>query len=153
QELLRVEIENAVRIHMRSDVPVGVLLSGGLDSSIVLGLMARHAAEPVRAFNIRFPGESEFDESTFARMAAERFGAKLFCIDIDPSQLGSDIEDAVAHLDEPLGDPAAVPFFGISREARRHVKVVLSGEGADELFSGYGYYRRVATPQNRLLRR
>jgi asparagine synthase (glutamine-hydrolysing) len=153
QELLNDLIEDSVRVQMRADVPVGALLSGGLDSSIILGLMARHATGPVCAFNVRFPGERAFDESAFARMAAERFGARLYSIDVDAGALARDIDDAIVHLNEPVGDPAIVPSFSIAREARRHVKVVLTGEGADEIFSGYGYYRRVATTRGRAMRR
>ncbi|HKW13465.1 MAG TPA: asparagine synthase (glutamine-hydrolyzing) [Candidatus Krumholzibacteria bacterium] len=149
---LGVLLDDATRINMIADVGVGVFLSGGLDSSIVLGLMTRHCERPVDAFTIGF-GEAGFDESRFARMAADRFGATLHHTEFTAHQFGASAMDVIASLSEPVGDAACIPLFELARAARRHVKVVLTGEGADELFSGYGYYRRIATPANRAVTR
>ncbi|HEX5132232.1 MAG TPA: asparagine synthase (glutamine-hydrolyzing), partial [Candidatus Krumholzibacteria bacterium] len=144
--------EDAVVKHMRADVPVGVLLSGGLDSSIVLGLMAAHSDGPIPAFTVGVTGTG-FDETPFARLAATRFGATLHPLACTPASFAAAAHDVIAQLTEPVGDPACVPLSLVSRLAREHVKVVLSGEGADELFSGYGYYRRLASARARLLNR
>ncbi len=141
--------DDAVRKHMRADVDVGVLLSGGLDSSVVLGLMADLSERPIAAFTVGVAGS--FDETPFARMAAARFGATLHHTELTPAAFASTARDAIRHLTEPVGDPACVPLFQVARLARQHVKVVLTGEGADELFSGYGYYRRLASPRARAL--
>jgi asparagine synthase (glutamine-hydrolysing) len=151
--LLRTLVDDAVCKRMRADVEVGVFLSGGIDSSVVLGLMTRHTQKTVEAFTVGFKEEGGFDESPYARMAAERFGARLHPIDFDAARFGGDLRNIVGQLDEPIGDAACIPMFYLSREARRHVKVVLTGEGADELFAGYGYYRRLATPMARVMER
>jgi asparagine synthase (glutamine-hydrolysing) len=143
-------LDDATRAHMIADVEVGVFLSGGMDSSMVLGLMARHSPRPVNAFTIGF-GESACDETPFARIAADRFGATLHHTEFSAAHFSESALDAVASLNEPIGDAACIPLFVLARAARRHLKVVLTGEGADELFSGYGYYRRIASPVDRAL--
>jgi asparagine synthase (glutamine-hydrolysing) len=143
--------DDAVRKHMRADVDVGVLLSGGLDSSVVLGLMADLSERPIAAFTVGVAGS--FDETPFARLATARFGATLHHTELTPAAFASTARDAIEHLTEPIGDPACVPLFQVARLARQHVKVVLTGEGADELFSGYGYYRRLASTRARTLQK
>ncbi|UCH84544.1 MAG: asparagine synthase (glutamine-hydrolyzing) [Candidatus Latescibacterota bacterium] len=149
-EELRELLTDAVRSHLVSDVEVGLFLSGGVDSSTALGLMSKYAEQPVSAFSIGFEERAGFDETHFVRIAAERFGAKLYHTYFTPSHVFDLAQDVVAHIDEPLGDPACLPTFLLASEARRHVKVVLSGEGADELFAGYGYYQRVGSVSHRL---
>jgi len=136
-------LADAVRCHMVSDVEVGLFLSGGLDSSGILALMAKHGKGPVKAFSIGFEDAKVYDESPYARHAAERFGAELHHTVFTAEHVLELAAQLVTHIEEPLGDAACLPTFLLSREASRQVKVVLSGEGADELFAGYGYYRDV----------
>jgi asparagine synthase (glutamine-hydrolysing) len=145
---LRDLLRDAVRIHLVSDVEVGVFLSGGIDSSTALGLMSEFADHPVKAFSIGFGERAGFDETSFARMAADRFGAELYHTHFTASYVLELVRDVVRHIDEPIGDPACLPTYLLARDARKHVKVVLSGEGADELFAGYGYYKRLGSAWN-----
>jgi asparagine synthase (glutamine-hydrolysing) len=138
-------LDDAVRTHMVSDVEVGIFLSGGVDSTIALGLMSRHADRPVRAFSIGFGGHI-FDESEFAREAARRFGAEFHHTEFTAAHVEELALDVIAGLEEPLGDPACIPTFYLAREAAKDLKVVLSGEGADELFAGYNYHRHFHSP-------
>jgi len=151
EERLREVLHAAVKRRMRADVSVGVFLSGGLDSSIVAGIMAQQAGAPVHAFTVGFGTHAGFDETPFARNAARRFGATLHHAECTPEQFARQAMGAAACLNEPVGDPACVPLLALSEVAAQHVTVVLSGEGADELFSGYGYYRRIGTRRARLL--
>ncbi len=146
---LRDLFEDAVRCHMISDVEVGVFLSGGLDSSLVLSYMSEMSSHKVKAFSISVKHDNVYDESRYARMAAERFGADLIEIPFRPEDAVDAATRYIGHLDEPLADPAQLPTFILSELAHRHVKVVLSGEGADELFAGYDYYDRYATMSGR----
>ncbi len=151
-EALCTMTDDAVCRHMRADVEVGVLLSGGLDSSIVLGLMAAYSERPVAAFTVGIAGAA-FDETEYARLAASRFGARLHHTEMTAASFATAARTVVEELTEPVGDPACVPLHHVADLARRHVKVVLSGEGADELFSGYGYYRHLASRRERVLQR
>ncbi|MEJ2721902.1 MAG: asparagine synthase (glutamine-hydrolyzing) [bacterium] len=143
-------LRDAVRVHLVSDVEVGIFLSGGIDSSAVLGLMSGFTDQPVKAFSIGFEDRAGLDETPFARLAADRFGAELHHTHFTASHVLELARDVVEHMDEPNGDPACLPTFMLARNARKHVKVVLSGEGADELFAGYGYYKRVGSPVDRV---
>jgi asparagine synthase (glutamine-hydrolysing) len=132
------QLESAVRSHLVSDVPVGAFLSGGVDSSMVVGIMAREAGVPVKTFSVGF-GEKDFDEAPYARRVAQWFGTEHHEVIATPQDL--DILDQVlAACDEPFADDSAIPTFLVSRLARRHVKVVLSGDGGDEIFAGYDRY-------------
>jgi asparagine synthase (glutamine-hydrolysing) len=137
-EHLERRLAEAVRIRLISDVPLGALLSGGVDSSIVVALMARASSAPVKTFSIGFRAE-KYDESEHARMVAEQFGTEHHELIVDP-----DIEDTLSHLtgmlEEPFGDSSMVPTYHVCRMARQHVTVVLSGDGGDELFAGYDRY-------------
>ncbi len=136
---LRGRLEQAVAAHMVSDVPVGAFLSGGLDSSLVVALMSRQSSRPVQTHSIGFR-EKSYDELPWARQVAEHCGTEHHETVVEP-----DIEDIIGGLveafDEPFGDSSAVAAWVVAREAARHCKVVLSGDGGDEIFGGYVIYQ------------
>ncbi|MFN2453436.1 MAG: asparagine synthase (glutamine-hydrolyzing) [Pyrinomonadaceae bacterium] len=139
-ERVRELLFDSVRMRLASDVPLGVLLSGGIDSSTVAALAVRAAGETVKTFSISF-AESSFDESTYARSVAKFLGT-----DHHEERLGGNlaaglVSDIGAWMDEPLSDPSLVPTYLLSRFTRRHVTVALGGDGGDELFAGYPTYR------------
>lgn len=134
---LRERLDESVRLHMRSDVPVGAFLSGGVDSSAVVSAIVR-LGYPLKTFSIAFD-EPEFDEGPYARAVAKAFGTEHHELRVTPEALDV-IEDLVWHLDEPFGDSSAIPTYLVSRLAAGHVKVVLTGDGGDELFGGYDKY-------------
>lgn len=142
-------LEASVRRRLMADVPVGAFLSGGLDSSAVVGFAARHHEGPLKTFSVGFPG-AEQDESDEARFVADHFGTDHHRFDVDLSSMDA-FGDLVRHYGEPLADPAALPTMLLSRYAREEVKVVLTGEGADELFAGYHRHRLV--PRHRRVAR
>jgi asparagine synthase (glutamine-hydrolysing) len=131
-------LRDAVRSHLMSEVPLGAFLSGGVDSSVVVGLMAEASTRPVRTFSIGFddPG---YDELGHARLVARHFATDHHEFVVKPDALAI-IDDLIAHFDEPFGDSSAIPTWYVSEIARRHVTVVLSGDGGDELFGGYERY-------------
>lgn len=132
-------LDDAVRLRLRSDVPFGAFLSGGVDSSTIVGLMAKHMEEPVKTFCIGFD-DPRYDESAFAQEAAERFGTQHVMEKVDPDML--DLWPmATFHCDQPHGDVSFLPTYRVSALAARHVKVVLTGDGGDELFAGYDKYK------------
>lgn len=131
-------LDDAVRIRMRSDVPFGAFLSGGVDSSTVVGLMARHASEPLRTYCIGF-ADPRFDESSFALEAARRFGSRHTSEVVEADMLGQ-WPRVLHHCDQPHGDASFMPTLRVSELAARDVKVVLTGDGGDELFAGYDKY-------------
>ncbi len=137
---LRALLDDAVRAWTVSDVPVGAFLSGGVDSSIVTALMCRAADGGVRTFSIGFD-DPAYDELRYARQTAARYGTEHHEVVLGASALAS-LPQVVWFLDEPLADDSAVPTFTVSRLARAHVKVVLSGDGGDELFGGYAWTYR-----------
>ncbi len=137
-ETLRDVLADAVRCHLLSDVPLGAFLSGGVDSSLVVGLMARASSRPVRTFSIGFD-EPEFDELEHARLVARHFGTDHHEFVVRPDALAI-LDDLISHFDEPFGDSSAIPTWYVSQVARKHVTVVLSGDGGDELFGGYDRY-------------
>jgi asparagine synthase (glutamine-hydrolysing) len=137
-ERLRELLEESVRMHLMSDVPLGAFLSGGLDSSSVVATMARLIDTPVQTFSIGF-SEPAFDERRFARLVAGELGTQHRELVVEPDALGL-MEDLTWHLDEPLGDASAIPTYLVSKLASEHVKVVLSGDGGDEIFGGYDKY-------------
>jgi asparagine synthase (glutamine-hydrolysing) len=133
-------MEQAVRSRLVADVPVGVFLSGGLDSSLITAIAAR--AQPgIMTFSMGFDSAAH-DEAEHAQRVADYCGTRHRRFRFDADNFETLLPQVAAELDEPLGDQAALPLFWLCREARQHVTVALSGEGADELFSGYGYYRQ-----------
>lgn len=135
---LDVLLTDAVRIRMRSDVPLGAFLSGGLDSSLVVALAARISSEPLRTFTIGFPGTSS-DESNHAARIAAHFGTRHTLYEIGEDML-SCFPTLMSWLDQPFADSSIIPMHFVCCEARRDVTVALSGDGGDELFAGYGHY-------------
>lgn len=155
----RARLEAAVRSHMVADVPVGAFLSGGLDSSAIVALMDQGAGRKVATFTAGF-AEPGYDERTAARLVAAHVGAEHHEVEVGPRAFSDSLGAVAWHYDEPFADPAAVPLFLLSREAVRCVKVVLTGEGSDELFAGYrrvsverfaGAYGILPAPVRRLL--
>ena len=131
-------LAEAVRMRLISDVPLGALLSGGVDSSIIVALMAREGSAPVKTFSIGFR-KADFNEAEYARLVAERFSTDHHELVVDP-----DITETLNHLtgmmEEPFGDSSMIPTYCVSQLARLHVTVALSGDGGDELFAGYDRY-------------
>ena len=140
---LRARLETVVKSHLMSDVPLGLFLSGGIDSSGLAALMARMVDQPIRTFAVGFL-EREANELRYARLAAKAVGAEHREVVVSPAEFFEELPRLVWHEDEPIAFPSSVPLYFVSRLAREHVKVVLTGEGADELFLGYNRYRVTA---------
>jgi asparagine synthase (glutamine-hydrolysing) len=141
-ERVRAQLEASVRMQMVSDVPIGAFLSGGVDSSAVVGFMARHSQQPIRTYAIGFSGgeaESLYNELPWARRVADIFGTQHREIVVKPDVV-SLLPKLLWHMDEPLSDTAFITTFLVSEFAREDVKVILSGVGGDELFGGYQRY-------------
>ncbi len=126
----------AVRKRLVSDVPLGAFLSGGVDSTLVVGAMSQLRDAPVKTFSIGFEGQPDYDETHYARLVAKRFGTEHTEFKVQPESFEL-IEKLAWHYDEPYGDSSAIPSFIVSRLSRQHVKVALTGDGGDELFAGY----------------
>ena len=137
---LRERLETAVTSHLMSDVPLGVFLSGGIDSSALAALATRATGGPLQTFAVGF-AEAEANELPYARMVADHIGAEHREVTLTPEAFFDALPQAVWHEDEPMAFTSSVPLFALARLARQHVKVVLTGEGADELFLGYNRYR------------
>jgi asparagine synthase (glutamine-hydrolysing) len=137
---LRARLEAAVRSHLMSDVPLGLFLSGGLDSSGLAALMAPMVKEPIRTFSVGF-SEPEANELAYARLVASSVGAEHREVIVSPEEFFQVLPRLIWHEDEPIAFDSSVPLYFVSRLAQEHVKVVLTGEGADELFLGYPWYR------------
>jgi asparagine synthase (glutamine-hydrolysing) len=137
-EELEWRLAEAVRIRLIADVPLGALLSGGTDSSTVVALMARASSAPVKTFSIAF-SHDDFNEAHYARMVAERFGTEHHELVVEPNILET-VETLTRSLEEPFGDSSMLPTYYVSRMAREHVTVALSGDGGDEIFAGYDRY-------------
>src|SRR5215471_5067821 len=145
----RHELEEAVRIRLRADVPVGVYLSGGLDSCSVLGLAARHHPEPIRAFTLTFE-HVQYDEGTIAKEMAARAGAEFFPIPVGQRDLADNFADAIAQCETPCVNAHGVAKYMLSRAVRdAGYKVVITGEGSDEILGGYAHFRRDMLLYNR----
>jgi asparagine synthase (glutamine-hydrolysing) len=133
---VRSRLEDAVRRRLISDVPLGAFLSGGIDSTTVVGIMAEQVDHPVRTFTIGFEDRDGYDERPFARLAAERHRTDHHEFVVHPDAVDL-VERLVWHHDQPFGDSSAIPTFLLSEVTRGHVTVALSGDGGDELFAGY----------------
>ena len=131
-------LSDATRIRLRADVPFGAFLSGGVDSSTIVGLMAQHVSRPVKTFCIGFE-DPRYDESAFALQAAQRFGCD-HTMEVAELNMLSQWPKVMYHLDQPHGDASFMPTLRVSELAAKHVKVVLTGDGGDELFAGYDKY-------------
>ena len=133
------KLEESLRLQLMSDVPLGLLLSGGIDSTALLALLAEIGPSRVETFTVAFPGRNE-DESAQARASAEQFGAVHHELPVEPD-LATLLPSIVDHYDDLFGDTSALPTWCLAREASRHITVALGGDGGDELFAGYDRYR------------
>lgn len=142
-EAIRSAVEESVRLRLRADVPIGVYLSGGIDSSAMLGLATQLTGKPLDAFNLSFTDMEDYDENRFARLAAEHNGARFHTIEITQDDLADNFEQALWHNETPFFNAHGVAKYILSQEVRKAgMKVVLTGEGADEVFAGYPHFRR-----------
>jgi len=139
KERLRAELAEAVKIRLISEVPLGAFLSGGIDSSVIVALMAKASAEPVKTFSIGFK-EAEFSELGYAKQVAEMYGTKHTEFLVE-ANMASVLEKLAWHYSEPYADSSALPSYFVSRETRKEVTVALNGDGGDENFGGYIRYQ------------
>lgn len=147
-ERFRELLEESVRLRLLSEVPLGVFLSGGLDSSAILATMSRITrGERVKTFSVGYETSGAEDEKAnefaYARLAADAFASEHYEYRLDARTFAAFVPHLVSYLDEPLADPSCIPLYFISKLAREHITVVLSGEGADEILAGYGIYGRM----------
>ena len=139
---LELKLGAAVKRQLVADVPVGILLSGGIDSSLVTALAARQSTQPVRTFTISFPGNDGYNEAPYARLVANHFSTEHTELTADPASV--DLLPLLAQqFDEPLGDSSLVPTYLVSKLIRQHCTVALGGDGGDELFGGYNHYSEI----------
>ncbi len=141
-------LNDAVGLRMVSDVPLGVLLSGGLDSSIITAIAARQSSSPIKTFTLSLPG-SELDEASYAQCVATHLSTDHHVLELAMPSLG-DLEGMAPLIDEPLADSSLIPSYLISKLTQQHVTVVLGGDGGDELFGGYSDYPLALASQQRL---
>ena len=134
------KLSEAVSKRMIADVPLGAFLSGGIDSSIIVGLMARHSSRPVKTFSIGFKDDKLFDETHYAREAARLYKTDHHEFKLTYRDMLDVLPGVLSTFDEPFADSSAIPTYIVSRETKRHVTVALSGDGGDELFAGYRSY-------------
>jgi asparagine synthase (glutamine-hydrolysing) len=142
EEFLRL-LDESVRLRLMSDVPLGAMLSGGIDSSVIVALMARHMSEPVKTFSVGFTGAKD-NELDSARSVAEALGTDHHELELTLDELPFDLEELVWFMDEPVADLSMLGFAALSQLAARHVTVALSGQGADEQLGGYTKHRAAA---------
>ena len=136
-------LAEAVELHMIADVPVGVLLSGGVDSTAVLSCAAERTDKEISTFTVGFSDSGFADERPYARLAAETFGSQHHDMTITANDFAAFLPQYVWHMEEPVCEPPAVALYYVSKLARNYVKVLLSGEGGDEAFAGYDNYRNM----------
>ena len=134
-------LTETVRLHMIADVPVGVLLSGGVDSTGVLSLAVNETQKKISSFTVGFDGRDVADERPYARLAAQTFGTQHYDMTISAGDFAAFLPQYVWHMEEPVCEPPAIAMYYVSKLARKHVTVLLSGEGGDEAFAGYSNYR------------
>src|SRR5262249_31228443 len=128
-------LNDAVRIRLRSDVPIGCFLSGGIDSGLLTSIASRELSQPLKTFTVAFP-DTQFDETALALKVAVQCHTDHRVL-LEALNLVSDVPQILAAFDQPFADPSAIPTYAVAKVARRHVTVALSGEGADEVFAGY----------------
>ena len=141
--LVRAQVSEAIRLRLRADVPLGVYLSGGIDSAIVAATVARLSGGPVKAFTIAFPDDNEFNEAHLAEGMARRIGAEFHRVDCDRGTLLAHAEDAIWVTELPFRNLRGVGKHVLAVRAKAHVTVVLTGEGSDEVFLGYPFFQKV----------
>ncbi|MFY0762664.1 asparagine synthase (glutamine-hydrolyzing) [Metabacillus dongyingensis] len=139
KEKIQDALIDSVKVHMRSDVPVGSFLSGGVDSSIIASI-AKQFHPSLKTFSVGFMQEG-YSEIDIAKETADALGVENFSYTVDHMEFMRELPKIIWHMDDPVADPASIPLYFIAREASKQVKVVLSGEGADELFAGYNIYK------------
>src|SRR5204862_467271 len=132
---------NAVRLRLMADVPLGMFLSGGIDSSAIAAMMSGMVDEPIKTFSVAFK-EREANELEYARLVARTFKTNHHEVVVSPPDFFNAMPQLVWHEDEPLAHPSSVALYFVSKLAAKHVKVVLTGEGSDELLAGYARYRK-----------
>ncbi len=145
-ELIEDKLSESVRMRLMSDVPLGAFLSGGIDSSSVVALMAQHSDKPIKTFSIGFK-EAEYSELEYARELSKAYGTEHYEQIVEPESVGL-LPKLVAAYDEPFADSSAIPTYYLSKFAREHVTVALSGDGGDELFVGYRSYAKMNNIHN-----
>jgi asparagine synthase (glutamine-hydrolysing) len=133
-------LNNAVRSHMIADVPLGAFLSGGIDSSVIVALMAQNSDKPVHTFSIGYKNDALYDETEYARKVAGLFNTDHHEFKLSYEDMLDELPNIISSFDEPFADSSAIPTYIVSKETRKHVTVALSGDGGDELFAGYRYY-------------
>ncbi|MDB5047942.1 MAG: asparagine synthase [Fibrobacteres bacterium] len=132
-------LEDAIKLRLRSDVPLGIFLSGGLDSSTVVSMLSGNGAR-LKTFSVAFDLGKEYDETAYARIVARHFGTEHHEIMLSQQEFQDSIPHYIRHMEEPITQASAIPLYHIAKLARKHVTVVLSGEGADEMLGGYDIY-------------
>lgn len=143
QEQFTAVLDEAVQLHMISDVPVGFLLSGGIDSTAMLSFAAERTEQPLSSYTVGFSAAGIVDERPYARLAADTFGTDHHELTISSADFSNFMPGYVRHMEEPVCEPPAIALYYISQLARNHVKVLISGEGGDEAFAGYSNYRNL----------
>ena len=160
EEKLLALLEESVRLHMVSDVPVGFLLSGGIDSTAMLGFAVGKTEQKLSSYTIGFSDPSVTDERPYARLAAAKYGSEHHEMTIDAKDFADFLPEYVRHMEEPVCEPPAVALYYVSKLAKEFVKVLISGEGGDEAFAGYQNYpsmvwleriKRLCKPMNGML--
>ncbi len=144
-DAIRETFIDSVRVRLRSDVPLGAFLSGGIDSSLVVAVAQRELKEPLHTFSIGFP-EADFDETKYAQLVADQIGSNHFRFEVTPDAV-SILDQLVYHYDEPFSDSSAIPTWYLCQKTREKVTVALSGDGGDELFAGYERYKALLLSQ------
>lgn len=142
-------LEDSVRLRMISDVPLGIFLSGGVDSSLVTAMAAKQTTTPVRTFTIAFPDAGKYDESKYAKIIADYFKTDHHVLN-GKENMSDTIKQILPFIDEPIADSSFLPTYLVSKLTRRHVTVALGGDGGDELFGGYTHYRDALRDKKRL---
>ncbi len=138
----------SVELRLMADVPLGMFLSGGIDSSAICAMMAKMVDEPIKTFSVGF-AEREANEFEYARTVARAFKTEHHEITITPEQFFEALPKMIWHEDEPLGFDSSIPLYFVSKLAQEHVKVVLTGEGSDETLAGYGRYTKALHERNK----